>query len=230
MPSGRTRAFLSARSVSFHRSGATTPRSERRPVRATPHPSQRPNGGVTARDGSRWPRTPPSIHLPPFNPLYITNIMKYCDLFCGCGGFASGFSDAGWECALAVDNNAHALKTYQCNFAAHKCIQHDLTLPLPETHRLSRDLLEGVVCGGPPCQDFSSCGKRVLGERAQLTKHFAQHVCELMPRWTIYENVPGAARTGAFRALETALRVADAVINIACCTCLISGCARRESA
>ena len=59
--------------------------------------------------------------------------MKYCDLFCGCGGFASGFSDVGWACALAVDNDAHALKTYKRNFEAHKCIQHDLTLPLPET-------------------------------------------------------------------------------------------------
>ncbi len=44
--------------------------------------------------------------------------------------------------------------------------------------------------GGPPCQDFSSAGKRdtSLG-RASLTYHFANIVCAVKPEWFVMENV-----------------------------------------
>ena len=135
--------------------------------------------------------------------------MRYCDLFCGCGGIASGFSQAGWKCVLAADNDAHALKIYRQNFS-HPCVLHDLMFPLRDRHRLSRELAEGVVCGGPPCQDFSNCvrrgAKKKAGARAQLTICFGHRVIELLPRWVMFENVPNAANTQEFAALCVILR------------------------
>jgi DNA (cytosine-5)-methyltransferase 1 len=47
-----------------------------------------------------------------------------------------------------------------------------------------------MIIGGPPCQDFSSAGKRdeTLG-RADLTVSFANIVSETQPEWFVMENV-----------------------------------------
>lgn len=47
-----------------------------------------------------------------------------------------------------------------------------------------------VICGGPPCQDFSSAGKRVEGNRANLTVAFARIVILTRPKYFVMENVP----------------------------------------
>ncbi len=57
-----------------------------------------------------------------------------------------------------------------------------------------------MVIGGPPCQDFSSAGKRdESGGRADLTVSFARIVAELRPRWFVMENVGRARHSSALR-------------------------------
>jgi DNA (cytosine-5)-methyltransferase 1 len=47
-----------------------------------------------------------------------------------------------------------------------------------------------LIMGGPPCQDFSSAGKRDLSlGRADLTYYFANIVCTIQPMWFVMENV-----------------------------------------
>ena len=47
-----------------------------------------------------------------------------------------------------------------------------------------------LIMGGPPCQDFSSAGKRDITQgRADLTYHFANIVCAIKPKWFVMENV-----------------------------------------
>lgn len=47
-----------------------------------------------------------------------------------------------------------------------------------------------LIMGGPPCQDFSSAGKRdITMGRAELTYHFANIVCAIRPKWFVMENV-----------------------------------------
>ncbi|GAA5514792.1 hypothetical protein Dcar01_03553 [Deinococcus carri] len=49
-----------------------------------------------------------------------------------------------------------------------------------------------VLFGGPPCQGFSTAGKRnVLDERNSLIFEFARLVVELQPQTFVLENVPG---------------------------------------
>src|SRR5262249_37681815 len=49
-----------------------------------------------------------------------------------------------------------------------------------------------LVVGSPPCQGFSSAGKRdVMDPRNSLVFEFARLVCEIQPKMMAMENVPG---------------------------------------
>jgi DNA (cytosine-5)-methyltransferase 1 len=118
------------------------------------------------------------------------------DLFCGCGGMSLGFQNAGFELVAAFDNWKPALDTYTRNFS-HPAFLCDLgTL---EDMQVLRDFHADVVIGGPPCQDFSSAGKRdlTLG-RADLTLQFANIVIQLLPRFFVMENVELIAKSDVF--------------------------------
>lgn len=53
-----------------------------------------------------------------------------------------------------------------------------------------------LVCGGFPCQDVSSAGKRVglSGSRSSLWYEMARVIKELRPQWVIVENVASGAK------------------------------------
>ena len=114
--------------------------------------------------------------------------MKCVDLFCGCGGLSLGFQNAGFEVLAAIDNWEAALNVYQNNFN-HAAILQDLT-----DEKTAIEILENyqpdLVMGGPPCQDFSSAGKRDETQgRADLTYHFINIICAYKPQLFIMENV-----------------------------------------
>ena len=49
-----------------------------------------------------------------------------------------------------------------------------------------------VISGGPPCQGFSAAGKRMIDDpRNRLFKEFVRVVREALPKFFIFENVPG---------------------------------------
>lgn len=54
-----------------------------------------------------------------------------------------------------------------------------------------------VVVGGSPCQSFSVAGRREgLDGASGLMWEWVRCVRELMPRWVVWENVPGALSSG----------------------------------
>lgn len=120
--------------------------------------------------------------------------MKCIDLFAGCGGFSLGFQQAGFEILGAFDNWKPAIEVYQANFN-HPIFEQDLS---NENECLSKilEFSPDVIIGGPPCQDFSSAGKRdiTLG-RANLTYNFANIVCNVKPKWFVMENVTQIRKT-----------------------------------
>ena len=59
-------------------------------------------------------------------------------------------------------------------------------------------LAPDMICGGPPCQDFSTGGDRIEGERAAMTRAFAMLVCIARPTWFLMENVGPAAKSRAW--------------------------------
>src|SRR5687767_7266658 len=113
--------------------------------------------------------------------------MQTVDLFSGCGGLSLGFQKAGFEILAAFDNWQPAIKVYRDNF--HHPI-FDTDLSKDEATEQIRNLHPEIIIGGPPCQDFSSAGKRdeTLG-RADKTVHFAEIVSECLPEMFVMENV-----------------------------------------
>ena len=84
--------------------------------------------------------------------------MRCVDLFCGCGGLSLGFARAGFTVEAAFDNWEAALAVYRNNFA-HPAIQLDLSDIARAVGAVER-FKPQMIIGGPPCQDFSSAGKR----------------------------------------------------------------------
>jgi DNA (cytosine-5)-methyltransferase 1 len=113
--------------------------------------------------------------------------MKVVDLFAGCGGLSMGFQKAGFEVVAAFDNWKEACEIYAANFD-HPIFQRDLSTL--KNFEIFREWNPDIIIGSPPCQDFSSAGKRdeTLG-RADLTVAYAKIVSQVKPEWFLMENV-----------------------------------------
>ncbi|MBL8192500.1 MAG: DNA cytosine methyltransferase [Blastocatellia bacterium] len=120
--------------------------------------------------------------------------MRTIDLFAGCGGMSLGFQNAGLQIVAAFDNWQPAINTYTKNFT-HSIYNYDLEKYEPLCS-IFKNLSPEIIIGGPPCQDFSSAGKRdeTLG-RANLTISFAEIVSKVKPKWFVMENVSRAEKS-----------------------------------
>ncbi|MDJ0598891.1 MAG: DNA cytosine methyltransferase [Crocosphaera sp.] len=128
--------------------------------------------------------------------------MKVIDLFAGCGGLSLGFQNAGYDILSAYDNWEPAVNVYRKNFN-HPIYQWDLSdyeLYLEKFKSLNPDL----IMGGPPCQDFSSAGKRNenLG-RGDLTIVFSQIITRILPKVFVLENVSRFNKTNKYTEAKT---------------------------
>jgi len=129
---------------------------------------------------------------------------RVVDLFSGCGGMSRGFANAGFEVVTAMDNWDPAIEIYRQNFS-HPIRKRDLSDVGACVAELAA-LSPGMIIGGPPCQDFSSAGKRDEdGGRADLTVAFADIVAQVGPTWFVMENVERAANSRAYAQARSVL-------------------------
>ena len=120
--------------------------------------------------------------------------MKVVDLFCGCGGLSLGFQKAGFDVVAAYDKWEAALNVYRLNFS-HSVVDMDLSDVKASVKAINMFEPEMII-GGPPCQDFSSAGKRdEEGGRGNLTVHYAQIISQVRPKWFVMENVARITKT-----------------------------------
>ena len=128
--------------------------------------------------------------------------MKIIDLFCGIGGLSLGFEQAGFEVVSAIDMWSDAIKTYNHNRTdkvakvetVEQFNEEDLPKLVKEHH------ITGII-GGPPCQGFSTVGKREIDDpRNQMYLEFYKAVKTAMPDFFVIENVRGmlTLNKGAF--------------------------------
>ncbi len=125
------------------------------------------------------------------------------DLFCGCGGFSTGALESGVNVVAAYDNWTVAVETYRRNIGDH-VFELDLGHLDSAIHEISRHEADMII-GGPPCQDFSTAGKRVEGERADLTVAFAHIVSRCNPQYFLMENVPQVRLSSSYKRLREIL-------------------------
>lgn len=119
----------------------------------------------------------------------------FVDLFSGCGGFSHGFHKGGFKHLLAIDAWEAAIKTYRENFLDAETDTVDLSDSSLHDN-LSRRVADKVdiLLGGPPCQGFSTLGKRRDGDqRSTLVDVFAALCLKIRPKIVLVENVKGIA-------------------------------------
>ncbi|MDV2990810.1 MAG: Modification methylase HaeIII [Chroococcidiopsis sp. SAG 2025] len=128
--------------------------------------------------------------------------MRTVDLFAGCGGMSLGFQNAGFNLVAAFEYWLPAIEVYKQNFQ-HPIFERDLLQE--DVYECINSFQPEMIIGGPPCQDFSSAGRRdENGGRADLSLAFANIIARIKPNWFVMENVDRIAKS---RVLETSLEV-----------------------
>lgn len=131
------------------------------------------------------------------------NKFRTVDLFCGGGGLTKGLQNAGFDVVAAFDWWQPAIDFYNQNIKGHQAYKQDLS-DIESSVEQIKKWQPAIIVGGPPCQDFSSAGKRdENGGRASLTTSFATIVATVRPQLFIMENVDRALKATTYRqALE----------------------------
>ncbi|HWV23957.1 MAG TPA: DNA cytosine methyltransferase [Thermomicrobiales bacterium] len=113
-------------------------------------------------------------------------------LFCGAGGMSLGFSRAGLDLSVSADIDHDACQTYGDNLGVEP-FELDLSIPDPEfDNELKLHSNALAIIGGPPCQGFSSAGRKDSQDpRNALIFSYLDIVERVMPRWFVFENVEG---------------------------------------
>jgi len=148
--------------------------------------------------------------LKPYIPMPGVKQLKqkqltYIDLFAGCGGLSLGLHNAGWKGLFAIEKSADAFATLKHNLIG-KCNHFDWpTEWLPKQNHDIKEVLKtykenlialqgkvDMVTGGPPCQGFSTAGKRDEGDkRNTLINDYISFIELVKPRMIFFENVKG---------------------------------------
>ena len=123
------------------------------------------------------------------------------DLFSGAGGLHIGFEEAGFDIKLCIDNDALVERTHRRNFPDIPMISRDIKeVPAEEIKEYLKGESLDVIIGGPPCQGFSTIGKRSSSDPEKRYKHdprnelvltYAKLIRELRPKFIVMENVRG---------------------------------------
>lgn len=115
--------------------------------------------------------------------------------FAGCGGSSLGYKWAGFRELLAIEWETNAVETFKLNFPEVPVWQRDIkTVTAREIFDFT-GIKKGeldVFDGSPPCQGFSTAGKRKVNDsRNDLFKEYSRLIKELQPKVFIMENVSG---------------------------------------
>ena len=113
----------------------------------------------------------------------MLNGVRFVDLFSGAGLFSQGFIAEGFEAVLAVDVDPLAVESYNRNVAP-VAQQGNVSTPFSTE-------LAPILIAGPPCQGFSTLGRRDAADERNL-------LCLEIPAWArcldsqvvVTENVP----------------------------------------
>ena len=135
----------------------------------------------------------------------MTRKKTYIDLFAGCGGLSLGLFNTGlWKGKFAVEKSPDAFETLQYNLIDKKKHfdwpdwlpkqNHDIN-DVIKNHKDNLKSLRGeidLVAGGPPCQGFSTAGRRIEGDsRNELIKSYIKFIRLVQPKIIFFENVKG---------------------------------------
>lgn len=119
---------------------------------------------------------------------------KSISFFSGGMGLDIGLMQAGIDIVIGQDLEPSCIQTMRAN--GHVGIAGDIRDITPEEILTQANLKRGeafLVCGGPPCQPFSTAGKRlgINDPRGSLFKEYIRMIEGISPRFFVMENVKG---------------------------------------
>lgn len=120
------------------------------------------------------------------------------ELFAGAGGLALGAERAGFAHAALYEWDGDSCATLRRNRPAWRVVEADV-------HDVNFTTHAGVdlVAGGPPCQPFSTAGRRELDkDDRDMFPEAIRAVKEARPRAVLFENVTGLVKGDALAYLE----------------------------
>lgn len=128
--------------------------------------------------------------------MWVQQRPSVIDLFAGVGGLSLGFEAAGFDVVAAVEFDPIHAAAHEYNFPYSDTYCVDITkldTALLRTSLKKRGYNElDLLVGGPPCQGFSTIGKRNIDDpRNQLVFEYLRVVRDLRPKYFVFENVPG---------------------------------------
>lgn len=154
-------------------------------------------------------------------PDFPSNGLTVVSLFSGCGGSSLGYRLAGYRELLAVEWDKGAVTAFRRNFPGVPAYEGDVhSLADADALRLAGvapgqlDMLDG----SPPCQGFSTAGKRRFGDsRNRLFEDYVRLLGAFRPRAFVMENVSGL-RKGKMRIVfaEMTLALKAAGYRVSC--------------
>lgn len=152
---------------------------------------------------------------------------RLLELCSGCGGMSLGFAAAGFSLVAHAEVDPTASESYAANFTPTSGTDFNAwKQPIDITAAEAADLIQAiglsepthevidVVAAGLPCQAFARIGRSKLrsinGEenayrndgRAQLYRHFLEHVAATQPVAIVIENVPDILNFGGHNVPE----------------------------
>lgn len=130
-------------------------------------------------------------------------MLKVVDLFSGAGGLTFGFKkkiirnrfrdDDRFEIVFANEYDSAAANTFRLNFPDIPLLEEDIAC-LSEEY-LKKECIEingiDLIIGGPPCQSYSTVGKRQYDNRARMYKEYRRMLSIIEPKMFVFENVLG---------------------------------------
>ncbi len=139
--------------------------------------------------------------VPPLLAMQIAQALgrpgDMVDVFAGCGGLSLGFKWQGWQTLTATDFNPHAVAAFNKNIAPLAFVgdmQDDQVIDRLVVASRERDPMRPLaLVGGPPCQGFSTGGKKRSEQDARNHLHarYALLLERMRPDMFLFENVMG---------------------------------------
>lgn len=130
------------------------------------------------------------------------------DLFAGVGGLSYGFSTLeDFNIVAANEIEKDISIAYSLNHESVKMMNIDIK-DLTEEYlkRVIGDTKIDLVVGGPPCQSYSTLGKRRMDYRANLFLQYKRVLTFIQPRALVFENVTGILSMDKGRLFQNILK------------------------
>ena len=120
--------------------------------------------------------------------------MTFGSLFAGIGGMDLGLERAGMTCKWQVEINEYARRVLSKHWPDVR--RHDDVRNFTPTDPSEWEV--DVICGGFPCINISSSGKKdgIHGEHSGLWQQFSRIVRDLRPKFVVVENVRDLVHRG----------------------------------